>query len=347
MGIRVALWSTGEVGRQALKMVIDTPGLELVGVAAHGAAKHGTDAGEVAGRAATGIAIGPADVGHVLGTEPDVVVHCPLPSARTEQGPGHDTEVIAALLAGGTDVITTVGYVWPWAYDDGRAERLEAACAAGGSTLHGTGLNPGFQNELFPLVLSRLSARVDRVYVRESTVFDRYPSPTVILDMMGFGGDPGAGIDPTYRTWLDGLFRESVLLVAAGLGVEVERIDLDVELTAAEVERRIAAGVIAPGTIDGQRWSWSAMIGDREVIRLETVFRAHPETQPDWPSPGFVAEVAGRPAVRFEVGHWIDGGLLATAAMAVNAVPAVQAAPPGIRSALDLPVITARGRLAV
>ncbi|MEO1060314.1 MAG: dihydrodipicolinate reductase [Actinomycetota bacterium] len=346
MAIRVAQWSTGEVGRQALKMVLDTPELELAGVFAHGASKVGTDAGTVARRDETGVLVGPATVDEVLACEPDVVVHCPLPSARTDLGAGHDTDVIAGLLAGGADVITTVGYVWPWAYDDGRVERLEAACAAGASSLHGTGLNPGFQNELFPLVLSRLSARIDRVFIRESTVFDRYPSPTVIIEMMGFGGDPAAGIDPVYREWLDGLFRESVLLVAAGLGESVDAIELDVELTAAPVERRIAAGVVPAGGIDGQRWSWSGRTGDREVIRLETVFRAHGDTQPDWPAPGFVAEIAGRPGVRFEVGHWIDGGLLATAAMAVNAIEAVHDAAPGIRTVLDIPLVTGRGRLA-
>ncbi|MBO0865871.1 MAG: diacylglycerol kinase, partial [Mycobacterium sp.] len=36
-------------------------------------------------------------------------------------------------------------------------------------------------------------------------------------------------------------------------------------------------------------------------------------------------------------------GLVATAMRVVNAIPAVVAAPPGIRTTLDLPLVTGRG----
>lgn len=346
MTIRVAQWATGGVGKQALRMILDDPELELVGVVVHDPEKVGRDAGELSDRAHTGVAATTAAVDHVLDAHPDVVVHCPLPSAQMGLGPNHDTEVIATMLGEGVDVVTTVGYVWPWAYDDGRAERLEGACAAGGSTLHGTGLNPGFQNELVPLVLSRLSGRIDKVYVRESSTFERYPSSRVVLEIMGMGRPPSDGIDEVYRAWLDGLFRESVLLLAAGLGVELDSIETDVELAVATEDRGLASGVVHEGTVDGQRWTWSGRRHDREVILLEAVYRAHHESVPGWAHPGYYIEIEGRPVLRLDVGHWIDRGLLGTAAMAVNAVAAVNAAEPGIRTVLDLPLITGRGRLA-
>ena len=56
MTYRVVQWTTGAVGREALRGVLDHPDLELVGVKAYSDAKAGVDAGALVGRAPVGVA---------------------------------------------------------------------------------------------------------------------------------------------------------------------------------------------------------------------------------------------------------------------------------------------------
>ena len=343
MTIRVVQWSTGNVGRHALRAILDHPELELAGVFVTSPAKAGLDVGELLGRDPVGVRT-TADLDEVLALAADCVSHMPLPSKQVGDDPDKDTKDICRLLASGKNVVTTVGYVYPKAYGPDVVDALEAACATGRSSLHGTGLNPGFMAELMPLTLSALSQRIDQVYVRESSEFSRYPSPEIILGMMGFG-QPAAAYEAhgaRYRGWLSGLFAESVWMVADGLGVALDGIEAteEVELAGADIE--IAAGVVAAGTVAAQRWTWRGMVGERPVIVLEAVYKAAPHVAPEWPGSGWLTRIEGKPSITLDVDHWIGSGLLATAMHAVHAIPAVVAAPPGIRTFLDLPLLVGR-----
>ncbi len=341
MSIPVAVWGVGNVGRHVLRMVLDDPDLRLVAVRSQGRA--GEDAGVVAGRAPVGV-VCTDDERDLLAAGPACVVHCPLPSAQVGDDPDLDTKVLCRLLAAGVNVVTTVGYVYPKAYGPDVHGRLEAACAAGGTSLHGTGVNPGFMSELVPLLLSGLCARIDSIRVVESSEFSRYPSPEVIVGMMGFGRFPdeyerhGA----RYRRWLTGLFSESVLMVADGLGVELDRLEVDDETELTAEQLTIAAGTLAAGTVAAQRWTWTGVADGAPFVTAECVYRAHPTMAPHWEPAGWVVELRGKPDIRIDAGHWLTNGLLATAAHAVHAIGPVVAAPPGVRTLLDLPLLVGR-----
>jgi hypothetical protein len=342
--IRVLQWSTGNVGRAAIGMILDHPDLTLAGVYAASPDKEGRDAGELAGRAACGVAV-TTSIEAALATGADVVLYAPLPSAQVGDDPDADVHVIADLLRRGFDVVTTVGFVHPKSYGAEVMAELTQACAEGGTTLHGTGVNPGFMAELLPLTLSPLCGELHSVLVREVSVFDRYPSTEVVMGLMGMGRTPDAfeAAGARYRRWLTGLFAESALLVADGCGVELTSLEVEDEVVLAEGSFDIAAGHIAAGTVAAQRWVWEGMVDDTPFVRLEAVYRAHPSVAPEWGEPGGLVELKGRPSVRLELGHrWIGNGLAATAAHAVHAIPAVVAARPGIATFLDLPLITCR-----
>ena len=49
MALKVIQWSTGNVGRYALRSIVGHPELELVGLFVSSEAKEGKDAGELAG----------------------------------------------------------------------------------------------------------------------------------------------------------------------------------------------------------------------------------------------------------------------------------------------------------
>ena len=347
MTYRVVQWGTGNVGRMALDAVLGRPDMELVGCYVTSPVKHGQDVGTILGRDPVGVkAVHAAAAIEVM--EADCVLHMPLPSAQVGVDPGHDTDVICALLASGKNVVTTVGYVHPKAYGPDVLGRLVAACAAGGSSLHGTGVNPGFIGELIPLVLSGLSQRIDQVLVRESSEFSRYPSPTIILDMMGFGKHPDeyAADGARYRAWLSGLFSESVLLVADGLGVELDSLEVEEETQLTSEPITIAAGTLAAGTVAAQRWTWSGVRNGKDLIRLEAIYKANPHVAPEWTSPAWVTRIEGNPRIVLEADRWITNGLLGTAMHAVNAVPAVCDASPGVKTFLDLPLIVGRHTVA-
>jgi hypothetical protein len=342
--IRVAQWATGNVGRHALRMIIDRPDLDLAAVFVTSEAKAGRDAGELCDRPAVGVAA-VTSMDALLAAQPDVVVHTPLPSLVHGTDPDRDLADMTQLLAAGVDVITTVGYMYPQVYGPAVMDRLEAACATGGATFHGTGANPGWFGDVLPLLMSGLALRVDAVRVREISNFQHYPSPEIMFDMMGFGCTPEAfeARAVRHRTWLDGLFTEAVTMVADGLGATVDSVQRTLDTVLAAQDLTTAAGLVAAGTVAGQRWQWTAMVDDRPFVAQETVWRMHESVAPDWPVGDWSLTLEGEPRMRMSLPHGWNRDLLAsTAAHAVNAVPDVVAAAPGVATFLTLPMVLGR-----
>ncbi|MFC5184852.1 NAD(P)H-dependent amine dehydrogenase family protein [Actinomadura harenae] len=338
--LRVIQWATGALGRSAIRAVLERPDLELAGVRVFDPAKDGIDAGTLAGRPETG-------VGATLSTEAlldldaDCVVYAPAPGGA----PFADLDTVHALLASGKNVVATTGYVYPHAHGPGLVDALEDSCARGGSSLHGCGVNPGFMSDLVPLVLSRLSRQITHVFARECSDFSGHPSPRMLRDLVGLGRDEeefGAFLRrarPAMRTH----FGESLHLVAAGLGLAPPEVDTDVAYRVAAQDVDVATGTIRAGTVAAVRWTFSAMVGGRPVIGLETVYKAGPAVAPEWGRPGYSVRVEGRPSITLTTGEdWVTNGIAAAAAHAVNAVPVVCAAPPGVRTFLDLPPVLGR-----
>ena len=141
MTYKVIQWATGEVGKHALRETIRHPDLELVGLYVYSEDKDGKDAGDIVGLDKTGI-LGTRDRDAILAMDADCVIHAPLSSSIDEM----DEDVIA-LLASGKNVISVAGYYAPEFRGDEVLERIEKACQQGGTTLLGTGIEPGFMFE--------------------------------------------------------------------------------------------------------------------------------------------------------------------------------------------------------
>jgi hypothetical protein len=341
MATRVFQWASGTVGRHAARAVLERPSLELVGLHTYSAAKAGKDVGELLGTAPVGVRA-TNDVRAVLESSADVVIHTPLPSLVYGDEPERDVEDICQLLAAGKNVITAVGYLYPKWHGEALVGRLQAACHAGRSSFHSTGLNPGFLGDLLPLLLSSLTRRVDCVAMREVSNFQNYPSPEIMIDAMGFGSpeDQFRANGRRRRHWLDGLFSESAQMVSDGIGLGVDRIVGTLELALAPEDLETASGVLKRGTVAGQRYRWVGTCAGVERIVSETVWRMHASVAPDWPTGHHTITLEGAPRLHVSLGpDFCADGLLATAMHAVNAIPAVVAADPGVRTFLDLPWI--------
>ncbi len=346
MTYKVFVWASGGIGSHAARVALDRESLELCGMHVMSEAKVGKEVGELIRRDATGITA-TGDIEAIKNSDADVVIHTPLPSLIAGEDKLKDLDDFCELLAAGKNVITVVGYMYPKVHGPEVVQRLEEACRAGGSSFHSTGLNPGWMGDLLPLAISSICERIDHIHVLEISNFDGYASPEIMFDSMGFNSTPEehAEIIKRQKTWLDSLFTESVQMVADALDMGVTEVVSTLETELATEDLTVAAGTVRKGTVAGQHWRWSGMAGGEEVIAHETVWRIHKSTAPDWADGNNWIRFKGVPNVNFEIERdfgFMDNGGVGTGAHAMNAIPYVVDAEPGIRTFLDLPWIYAR-----
>jgi len=354
MSYRVIQWATGNVGKYALRAIIDHRDLELVGVFAHSPEKHGRDAGELLGEAPVGV-LATTDLDAILGLDADCVVYAPLTL---------DLDDVCRVLESGKNLISIPGLLYPPTLGDEVVGRLEEACRRGKSTVHGTGINPGWVGDVLPLTMSGLCQRIEQVHVKEIGDWSHYKSSEMVFDLFRFGASPEEADlkNNAFLRTIGAYFRESVDMVAAGLEVELDDFSIEQELALAPETFEMAAGSVPKGSIAAQRYKFSGLVSGEALIVIETVWAVVPDLSGDWPVKGesrWIATLEGHPSFRCDftpalsfdperVNAADDGGemsLLGTAMHAVHAVQHVCRAEPGIRTFLDLPMITARGAL--
>ena len=353
MTIRVAHIGTGNVGRLALTGILTNPAFELTGVWVSSDAKVGKDAGELAGLdSETGI-VATNDLDALLAAKPDCAVYCAMGDNRLPQA----MDDCRRILAAGINVVGSSPVVlqYPWqVLPDQYIAPLEDAAQEGNSTIFVNGVDPGFVTDLIPLALAGTCQRIEQVRCMEIADYATYDGATVMFDVMGFG-----------RT-LDEvpiLFQPGVLSIAwgcalrqmaAGLGITLDEITDSCEREPAPEAFEIAAGHVPKGSVAALRFEIRGMVGGRPAIVVEHVTRLRGDLRPDWPQPAqpggsYRVEIVGEPSYSVDVcpssskGDHNHAAIVAAAGRIVNAIPAVVAAPPGIRTTLDLPLVSGKG----
>ena len=348
--LRVIQWATGVVGRHAVAAIAAHPDLELVGARVYSEAKAGRDVGELCGLAPIGVAA-TSSTDEVLALEAD----CVLYAAQGEANPMRAVEDICRLLASGKNVVSTAvtGLIHPKSLGAAVVDRIEAACRKGRASFHGTGIEPGWAAEVLPLTMSGLFRRIESIRVQELMDYSSYPSSQMLIDIMGFGRAPDAPVPLADPRLAGATFRAPILLVADGLGASLEDFAYTREVAVADRTFSIAAGEIREGTVAAQRFGCSGIIAGRPAITVEHITRVGVGQAPHWPSGrGWRVRIEGEPSMMMEATIAVNGedetdqGCLGTAMHAVHAIPHVCAATPGIRTFLDLPIITGRGTIA-
>lgn len=346
---RVIQWGTGNVGREALRGIIEHPDLELVGMCVHSAEKVGRDAGELIGLTPVGV-MATDDVDAVLARDADCLCY----TATGDLRPREAVDDMVRVLAAGKNVVSSsvVPLVYPPAVEPRVQAKLRAACERGNTSCFTSGIDPGFANDLLPLTLMGWSERVESVRIMEILNYATYQQPETLFEVMGFGKPldfqalmllPGA---------LTMVWGPVVEMLAAALDVQLDSIRESIERWAAEREYDVGLGVVPKGTMSGLRFEVQGIVRGEPRIVVEHVTRIHDDTAPQWPQPfdggSYRILIAGDPAMRCELslrgtdGDHNTGGIAATAMRLVNAIPAVCAAPPGLLSPLELPLVTGR-----
>jgi hypothetical protein len=343
MPLRVVQWTTGAVGRESLRGTLDHPDLELVGVFAYSPDKDGVDAGALLDRKPVGVAAS-SDADALLNLLPDCVLYTPRTPSLDE---------VCGILASGADVVTTSFAFHPARMAASDRDRLAAACTAGESSLHGTGLNPGNLGVVLPLAAAGMCRDIAQVRVQERADWSMYDSVDITFDQMLFGAAPElVTVDTPSLQFTSELFQQQVWLLGDALGAELDEVTTTLELAAATEDREVFGRTIATGTVAGQHWRWTGRRAGEAIVEVETLWVVDEKQPAHWPRPqhGWTITIEGTPSLQahvvtlasfvreLPVSDHVQAASVATAMQAVNAVPAVCAAPTGFVTMADVPL---------
>jgi 4-hydroxy-tetrahydrodipicolinate reductase len=300
--------------------------LEIVGAVDRDPAKAGRDLGEVVGAkdAPWGIVIS-AQASLVLAKDVDMVMH----STSSYLASVMD-ELLACISAGCCVVSTCEELAYPFRKHPGLSAKLDAAAKEEGVALVGTGVNPGFVMDKLVLVLSAAAQRVDHAKVVR--IVDASKRRLPLQRKIGAGMTP----DEFREQVAAGVIKhhglpESVAMVADGLGFALDDISETISPIIAEEAVKTEFLEVAPGQVAGVHQIARGTVGGEEKVFMELRMYAGAK------QPADTIELRGEPNLTLTIPGGTHGDI-ATAAVAVNAIQVILAAPAGLRTVRDLPL---------
>ncbi|WP_026313785.1 dihydrodipicolinate reductase [Actinomadura flavalba] len=354
--LSTVVWGTGNVGRLALRAVEAYPGLGLAGVLVSDPGKVGRDAGELARLGRRLGVVATDDVDAVLGTRPDAVVY----AASGELRPDEALADILRAVRGGAVVVTPALYEL---YDPRNAPAatraaVRAAVEDGGGSLFVSGVDPGWGNDVLPLLVSGLGTVVDVVRCQEIFDYSTYDQEESVRFIVGMGQPMDYAPPMLAPTVPSMVWGGQVRLIARGLGVELDEVREVVDRRALDVTVETATmGAFEAGTQGAVRFEVQGIVAGEPRIVIEHVTRVHHSCAPDWPTAPDGGDgahrvvIEGRPRIEVTVeatdedGNRAAGGNATAVGRLVGAIEWLAAAPPGLYDALDVPLRPAVGRL--
>jgi 2,4-diaminopentanoate dehydrogenase len=324
--VRVVQFGVGPIGASIARLMRQKNSVEIIGAIDRDPAKAGRDLGEVAGApdAPWGIVVS-AEAAALLGKPVDVVMH-----TTTSYLAGVMDELLACLAAGCCVVSTCEELAYPLRKYPDLSARLDAAAKDEGVALVGTGVNPGFVMDKLVLVLSSAAQRVD--FARAVRIVDASKRRLPLQKKIGAGMTPeefraqvAAGVIKHHG------LPESVAMVADGLGFAIDDISETVDPVIAEDRVKTEFLEVEPGQVAGVHQIARGTSKGEEKIFMELQMYVGAK------NPADSVELRGEPSLSLTIPGGTHGDL-ATAAVAVNAIPAILAAPAGLRTVRDLPV---------
>ena len=328
--IRVLVLGTGHMGSGIGRLVLEKQGLGLAGAYARRPERDRKDVGRAIGLGHDlGIPIG-TDLGATIQrTQPHIAIQATC--SRLEDAAGE----ILTLLRHGVHVISIAEEMaHPRYRSPALAEKIDALATARGVAVVGTGINPGFVLDRLVITLTGVCAEIRSIAARR--VNDLFPYGPSVLASQGVGLSPEAFREAVETGRVVGHlgFPESIHLIADAVGWELERIEEHREPIIARVRRETPLVTVEPGQAAGCLHTAVAYRAGAPVITL-----IHPQQilpGLEGIETGDAIEILGRPDVRLAGSPEIPGGI-GTIALAVNMIPTVLAAAPGLHTLADLP----------
>jgi 4-hydroxy-tetrahydrodipicolinate reductase len=214
---------------------------------------------------------------------------------------------------------------YPWAVDAALADELDALAQARGVTILGAGLNPGLAFDA--LVLTATGAVGEVRALRVERVVDLSGFSAAVLHRLGVGRAPGAGTGHIG-------FPQSMHLVAARLGVVLERVERRLAPVVAEREHVARHLTVRPGETAGFEQRYVGIAAGAPWF--EARFSGHVDPASAGWGPRDAIHVDAEPPLDLVVAPGI-GAQTGSAAVLANSVRRVVDAAPGWRTVADLP----------
>jgi 2,4-diaminopentanoate dehydrogenase len=337
--LRVIQWATGNIGRRGLQSVIEHPRMKLVGLYVSSPDKVGQDAGALAGRDPVGVSA-VSSLEEIVALDADCVLY---------MRQGIDWNEVCAILASGKNIVTTRGeFHNPKMLEPEVRARIEDACRDGQTSIYSTGSSPGFISEALALPVLSCQRRLDRLTIFEYGDMTRRDSADFIFNVLGYGKKP-EDFDTAHMHHIKEMFSGTLGQIAEASGVPIEEfvVKLETGLTTDRVEA--AAGPLEKGTVGAQLITVDGLRGGKPVMTFCANWYVVRQIDKDWNmrENGWRVLVEGDAPmdinitfpIPFEIYGEVTPGY--TAHRAVNAVAAVCAAAPGIRTTSDMAQVIA------
>lgn len=325
--IRVIQYGLGPIGAATARLVHERAGLELVAGIDIDPAKVGKDVGSVIGlneHLGFNVVESITDLGDKA--QADLVLH-----TTSSYFPGFKHQILEILEAGFNIVSTSEELSFPWFANAGDAAEIDLAAKKAGKTILGTGVNPGFLMDSLPLTLTSICQRVDHVDVKRVINASTRRGP--------FQKKIGAGLSvEEFQTLISagkmghvGLIQSSGMVMHA-FGKKLIHFETSVEPVVTQERKETDYLVALPGQVIGIKQLATACTETDEFISLTFVAALDADDEQD------TITITGVPNLEVQL-HGTNGDL-ATVAIAVNAIPHVIAAEPGLVTMPDLPILS-------
>ena len=314
--VRTVFFGVGTVATAALRLCRRRPWMEVVA-----AARNRSSAANRPAAAWAGVPVWSDPEEMVETTRPDVA----LVATRSELGAV--LPLIEMCARAGIHVISTSEELaWPEVEQPGTGASLQRTAEEAGVVIASTGINPGFAFDALPLMLAGAAGDVSSIVVQrtlDASVFGQEVHRSLGIGYSEAGFRRAVG-SRRVRGHIG--FEESAHLIADRMGLRIERFDEKIEPVLADRVYSLRGYTIEPPETAGVVQLATATVGGREWLRFELSLHVAPEAV-GW-------ETRDRILIRGEkeLDFTIEPGMPAvstTAALLVNAVPAVLAARPG------------------
>lgn len=325
--VRTVQFGLGPIGAGLARLAAQKSAVTLVGGIDIDPNKVGRDLGDVIGLGRQlGVPVR-SDAAEALPEwRPDVVLHT-TGSYLAQVGPQ-----IEQLIEAGTNVVSTCEELaYPVVHAPDWAERLDSLAKAKGVTVLGTGVNPGWVMDTLPIFLTGVCHEVRRVSVQR--VVDASKRREPLQRKVGAGLSRGE-----FQQLVDagkvrhvGL-KESVTMLAESIGWQLDEVTESTEAQVATTLVKTDYLEVQPGQVAGVRQVGRGFRQGEELITLELQMYVGAEGSKD------AIQIEGTPPIDAVLMGGTHGDL-ATAAIAVNAIPRVLDAPAGLVTMRDLPPV--------
>jgi 4-hydroxy-tetrahydrodipicolinate reductase len=320
--VKIVHMGLGPIGLATFRVLRQRPWAKVVGGVDIDPALQARDIGEVAGEQPVGATVSRSFRGVGPAGTADVVVHC----AGSHLAEGAADQVLEALAWGAHVVSTCEELSYPWFHHPGEALRIDEAAKAAGKTVLATGVNPGFAMDALALYASGISEEVTGIRIHRAQEAGVRREPLQRKVGAGITPDEFAARKRAGKIGHVGLV-ESVAMLSTAFGFEIDRIDESLEPAIATATLTTPHYTVQPGQVAGIIHKARGFKGTTELVTLEL------DMYIGVPDPGDFVTLEGKPAVKVAVSGL--HGDTCTAAIAANAVCALERFPSGLVTMID------------